>query len=79
MVRKALGVLVPVAVALLVATQWADIRRYVKIKQLSAGHGHPGNVPAQGRKMYPQDPGSGAADGTGDFESASRGGPARAA
>jgi hypothetical protein len=78
MARKALGVLVPMGLTLLVASQWTDIRRYFKIKRLSAGRGHPENVPAQGRKMYPQDPVRGAADGTGEFESASRGAPARA-
>ena len=77
MALKALRLLVPAGAALLVASQWADIRRYLKIKQMSAGH--PQNVPASGRKAYPQQPGGGAADGTGDFDSASRGGPARAA
>lgn len=78
MMRMALRLLVPAGAALLVASQWADIRRYVKIKQLSVRQGHPENVPAAGRKAYPQIPGSGAADGTGDFDSASRGGPALA-
>lgn len=78
MARKTLGVLVPVGAALLVASQWTDIKRYFKIKRLSAGHGHPRNVPAEGRQRYPQHPGGGVADGTGDFESASRGGPAGA-
>lgn len=75
MALKALRLLVPAGAALLVASQWADIRRYLKIKQLSAGH--PDNVPAGGRRAYPQRAGDGAADGTGDFDSASRGGPAR--
>jgi Family of unknown function (DUF6893) len=78
MLRKALGLAVPAGAAVLVASQWADIRRYFKIRQLSVRRGHPQNVPAQGRAMYPQSPGSGAADGTGDFDSASRGGPAHA-
>jgi len=78
MARKALRILVPAAVALLVASQWTDIKRYLKIKQLSVRQGHPENVPARGRTAYPQVPGGGAADGTGDFDSASRGGPARA-
>jgi hypothetical protein len=78
MVRKALPILVPAGMALLVASQWSDIKRYLRIKQLSAGQGHPENVPAEGRKAYPQSPGDGAADGTGDFDSASRGGPALA-
>ena len=62
---------------LLVASQWQDIRRYLKIKQISQGHGHPENVPVEGRRAYPQHPGGGAPDGTGDFDSASRGGPSR--
>lgn len=77
MARKALRVLVPAAVTLLVASQWVDIKRYYKIKQLSVRQGHPENVPARGRTVYPQIPGGGAVDGTGDFDSASRGGPAR--
>jgi len=78
MVRKALPLVVATGVALLAASQWADIKRYLKIKQLSVRQGHPENVPAAGRKAYPQTPGGGAADGTGDFDSASRGGPAHA-
>ena len=34
----------------------ADIRRYVKIKQLSRGSGHPENVPATGKSAYPKGP-----------------------
>lgn len=75
MARKALRLLIPVGATLLVASQWTDIRRYLKIKQLS---GRPKIVPAPGRTSYPQRPGGGAADGTGDFDSASRGGPAHA-
>lgn len=54
-----------------------DIVRYIKMKRLSAGRGHPELVPVGGSKAYPQHSGRGAADGTGDFDSASRGGPAR--
>jgi hypothetical protein len=78
MIRKTLGVVVLAGLAVLAASQWADTKRFLKIKQLSLQQGHPGNVPAQGRKVYPQRPGTGEADGTGDFDSASRGGPARA-
>ena len=78
MARTAWRLLVPAAVTLLVASQWADIRRFLKIRQLSGRQGHPENVPASGRKAYPQSPDGAAADGTGDFDSASRGGPARA-
>jgi hypothetical protein len=76
MAWKALRVLVPVGLALLVVAGWNDIIRFVKIKRLDLGSGHPEAVPAEGRKTYPQRPGTGAADGTGDFDSASRGGPA---
>jgi hypothetical protein len=73
MARKALRLLVLAAAALLVASQWTDLKRYIKIKW-----DRPQDVPASGRKAYPQNPGGGAADGTGDFDSASRGGPAHA-
>jgi hypothetical protein len=52
--------------------------RYVKIKQMSLGGGHPENVPAGGSHSYPN-PGMGAPDGIGDFDSARRGGLAAAA
>lgn len=55
----------------------ADIRRYLTIKQMSQGSGHPEVVPAVGATAYPPGHGKAAADGTGDFDSASRGGPAR--
>jgi hypothetical protein len=76
MVRKSLQVLIPTAMGLLIASQWQDIRRYLKIKQLSQGLGHPENVPVGGRMAYPH-PGDGEPDGTGDFDSARRGGPSR--
>ena len=41
MIRKALVVVIPLGVAWLVAAQWQDITRYLKIKQVSAGSGHP--------------------------------------
>jgi hypothetical protein len=63
-----------VGVALLVASQRQDIGRYLKIKQMSLGQGHPEYVPAEGTREYPA-PGQGAQDGTGDFDSARRGGP----
>jgi hypothetical protein len=55
---------------------FTDIVRYIRIKRLSQGQGHPELVPIQGSKAYPQRSGKGAAGGTGDFDSASRGGPA---
>jgi hypothetical protein len=78
MVRKVLGVLVPAGLTLLIVAGWNDIIRFVKIKRLDLQGGHPEIVPAEGRKAYPQRPGEGVADGTGDFDSASRGGPAHA-
>ncbi len=50
--RKALGLLIPVALGGLVAAGWSDISRYLKIKQMSYGNGHPENVPARGRQSY---------------------------
>jgi hypothetical protein len=58
---------------LAVAVQWRDIVRYLKIRQMSSGEGHPELVPAGGATSYAK-PGQGAPDGTGDFDSASRGG-----
>ena len=72
MARKALRVLLPASVAVLVASQWRVIGRYLKISQMSWGDGHPQAVPAGGQHGYGK--GSGAADGTGDFDSESRGG-----
>jgi hypothetical protein len=63
--------------ALIIASQRQDIGRYLKIKQMSAGEGHPEYVPAEGKRQYPA-PGRGVQDGTGDFDSARRGGPALA-
>jgi hypothetical protein len=53
----------------------SDLIRYFKIKRLSVGRGHPELVPVSGSRSYPQRTGQGAADGTRDFDSASRGGP----
>jgi len=66
------------AVGWLAWSQRQDIVRYLKIKQMSEGGGHPGNVPAAGSHAYPA-PGQGTPDGTGDFASADRGGPAQPA
>jgi hypothetical protein len=73
MVRKAFGLLLPAAVGALVASQWKEITRYLKIRQMSdgSGDGRPQDVPAEGHHAYP---GRTGADGTGQFDSASRGG-----
>lgn len=62
------------AVGLAVAIQRHDIVRYLRIKQMSLGAGHPEIVPASGSPGYPA-PGHGTPDGTGEFDSAARGGP----
>lgn len=77
MIRKSLGVTLALLVALAVSVGWPDIKRYLMIKQVSTQRAHPEMVPAQGRAAYPQRSEEGAADGTGDFDSALRGGPAR--
>ena len=74
MARKALSLLLPVSVAVLAASQWREISRYLKLRQMSSGGGHPENVPVEGHHAYPKAPGGGVPDGTGDFDSGSRGG-----
>jgi hypothetical protein len=74
MAGKALRWLLPAALAAVVASQWRDIARYLKIEQMSVGQGNPQRVPARGKHAYPKHPGGGATDGTGHFDSASRGG-----
>lgn len=80
MIRKATLWLAPALAGALIASQWQDLVRYLKIKQMSTGQGHPENVPAGGSTAYPQDAAGAVPDGTGQFDSARRGGgPARAA
>ncbi len=74
MARKALRILLPASVAILAASQWREIARYLKISQMSRGDGHPELVPAEGQHSYRDGPGGGTPDGTGDFDSATRGG-----
>jgi hypothetical protein len=74
MARKALRLLLPASVIILAASQWQEIARYLKISQMSRGDGHPQLVPAEGQHSYHDGPGSGTPDGTGDFDSATRGG-----
>ena len=56
MARKALLVLLPASVAVLVASQWREIGRYLKISNMSRGDGHPQAVPAGGKHAYPGAP-----------------------
>ncbi|MFY9927499.1 MAG: hypothetical protein WAK82_05805 [Streptosporangiaceae bacterium] len=81
MVRKALGLLLPAAIGAVVASQYKEISRYLRIRQMSqgSGDGHPQNVPAEGVHAYPSHAGEGALDGTGEFDSPSRGGGPAAA
>jgi hypothetical protein len=53
-IRKAVLLMIPLAAAGLAASQWQDITRYLKIKQMSMGTGHPENVPAGGSQAYPK-------------------------
>ena len=76
MARKALRLLPLAGAVILAASQWREIARYLKISQMSKGDGHPQLVPAGGHHSYPKGPGAGTPDGTGDFDSATRGGPA---
>lgn len=62
---------------LALALGWPDIMRYVRIRRATVAGGHPEQIPAAGRTVYPQSRAAGAPDGTGDFDSASRGGPRR--
>jgi hypothetical protein len=78
MIRKTLGLLVLVGIRAALALGWPDIVRFLKLKRLSQGRGgHPELVPAGGRTIYPHGSGGGAAEGEGEFDAPSRGGPAR--
>jgi hypothetical protein len=57
--KKVLLFLIPVGLAAFIAGQWQDIARFIKIRQISSGQGHPENVPASGRIRYPQHPAPG--------------------
>jgi hypothetical protein len=74
MIRKAIGLAV-LGAGLAIAANWADIQRYLKIRQMSASGMHPENVPVEGHTAYPSRAADPPPDGTGDFDSASRGGP----
>jgi Family of unknown function (DUF6893) len=76
MIKRTLQLAVLAAVAAAIAAGWPDIKRFLKIRQVSAGKAHPEKVPAAGRTVYPQRTWDGEPDGTGDFDSAMRGGPA---
>jgi hypothetical protein len=71
MIGKLLKFVAPAAIGALAALQWQDAKRYVQIKLISSGH--PEAVPAGGAKAY-SNAAHAVPDGTGDFDSASRGG-----
>ena len=71
MIGKVLKFAVPAVLGVAVALQWQDAKRYVQIKFISSGH--PEAVPAEGAKSY-SDAAHAEPDGTGDFDSARRGG-----
>ena len=74
MIKTVVRLLVLAGTAVLLAVSWPDIKRYAAIRRASAGI-HPEMIPARGRTRYPQNHAAGALDGTGDFDSAWRGGP----
>jgi hypothetical protein len=78
MIRKVLWFSIPAALGALLAIGWQDALRYAKIKKMDLGRGHPEVVPAEGRKSYPQNEAHANPDGTGEFDSALRGGPPHA-
>ena len=77
-IRKMLWLSVPAVLGAIVASNWQDAYRYIKMKQMDLGQGHPEVVPVEGRKGYARTDAEGARDGTADFDSARRGGPAHA-
>jgi hypothetical protein len=76
MIKKSFGLAATLGLGFAIRVAWPDVQRYLKIRQMSAAVPHPEMVPVHGRIVYPQRAGGGAPDGTGDFDSASRGGPA---
>jgi hypothetical protein len=76
MIGKLLKFAAPAAIGVLAALSFSDAKRYVQIRMISSGH--PEAVPAEGAKSYARDAAHAAPDGTGDFDSARRGGPVHA-
>ncbi|MBV9795831.1 MAG: hypothetical protein JO016_18045 [Actinobacteria bacterium] len=72
MIGKLLKFAAPAAIGALAALSFPDAKRYVAIRRISSGH--PEVVPAEGARAYAQDAAHAAPDGTGDFDSARRGG-----
>jgi len=77
MARKARRLLFPASIAAVAASQWREITRYLKITQMSRGGEQPQAASAKGKHAHRKRRGGRASDG--DFDSASRGGPADSA
>jgi hypothetical protein len=71
MIGKLLKFVAPAAIGALAALSFPDAKRYLQIRLISSGH--PEAVPAGGAVAY-SDAAHAVPDGTGDFDSASRGG-----
>jgi hypothetical protein len=71
MIGKLLKFGAPITLAALAVLSFPDAKRYVQIRLISSGH--PEAVPAGGAIAY-SDAAHAVPDGTGDFDSASRGG-----
>ena len=74
MIGKLLKFGTPAVIGALAVLSFPDAKRYVAIRRISSGH--PEVVPAEGVTAYVKDVARSAPDGTGDFDSAKRGGPA---
>ena len=53
MIKKSLGLALVLGVGVAIKVGWPDIKRYLRIKQVSAQQLHPEMVPAEGRTAYP--------------------------
>ena len=71
MIGKLLKFGAPAVIGVLAALSFPDAKRYVAIRRISSGY--PEGVPAEGVTSY-SDAAHAVPDGTGDFDSASRGG-----
>ena len=71
MIGRLLKFVAPAALGALAALGFSDIKRFLRIQMISSGH--PEAVPAEGARSY-SDAAHAVPDGTGDFDSASRGG-----
>jgi hypothetical protein len=52
--RATVGIVMSALIAAVLMNR-QDIARYLRIRRMSQGEGHPENVPARGRAAYPHD------------------------